>query len=87
METLLIPAREGRGFHVSAGQKFRVVTPKGQQAADFFAFNAKNVGEWLSPNHTWARNRNVHPRVGDPFLSRFRRTMLKLLADSAGGGS
>ena len=60
METLRVPAREGRGFHVSADQKFRVVTPKGQQAADFFAFNANNVGEWLSPNHTWARNRHVH---------------------------
>ena len=85
METLLIPAREGRGFHVSTGQKFRVVTPKGQQAADFFAYNAKNVGEWLSPNHTWVWNRNVHPRVGDPLLSRFRRTMLELVADTAEG--
>ena len=37
MTTLSVPAREGRAFEVAKGGRFRIVTPEGQQAADFFA--------------------------------------------------
>jgi uncharacterized protein YcgI (DUF1989 family) len=85
MTTLTIPAREGRGFEVAKGGRFRIVTPEGQQAADFFAFNARNLGEWLSANHTWIRNRRLRLRAGDEFQSRFRRPMLRLREDGAEG--
>ena len=49
METLVIPAGEGRAFHLSEGQGLRIITPKGQQSADFFAFCADDISEWLSP--------------------------------------
>ena len=49
METLVIPAGEGRAFHLSEGQDLRIITPKGQQSADFFAFCADDISEWLSP--------------------------------------
>lgn len=85
MERITVPAQEGRGFKVARRQSFRIETPQGQQAADFFAFNAENVNEWLSPNHVWVRNRRVRLRVGDELISRFRRPMLKLTRDEAGG--
>jgi hypothetical protein len=85
MATLTVPAREGRGFRISEGGRFRIVTPHGQQAADFFAYNAQSVGEWLSPNHTWVKNRNVRPREGDELVSRFRRPLLTFTKDGAGG--
>ncbi len=85
MRELTIPAREGRGFEVTKGGRFRIVTPAGQQAADFFAFNARNVGEWLSANHTWIRNRRLRLEAGDEFQSRFRRPMLRLTEDGAEG--
>ena len=85
MEKITVPAREGRGFTVAEGQSFRIATPHGQQAADYFAFNARNVGEWLSPNHVWVRNRRVRLRKGDELVSRFRRPMLKLTHDAAEG--
>ena len=85
MTTLAVPAREGRGFEVAKGGRFRIVTPEGQQAADFFAFNARNVGEWLPANHTWIRNRRVRLEAGDEFQSRFRRPMLRLIEDGAEG--
>jgi uncharacterized protein YcgI (DUF1989 family) len=85
MVETLVPAREGRAVTVSKGGRIRVTTPKGHQAADFFAFNADNVGEWLSPMHTWVTTFSVKPRVGDVLLSRFRRPMLKLVADGADG--
>jgi len=80
-----IPARAGLAVAVERGQRLRVITPKGAQAADFFAYAADNVREWLSPMHTWVTTRSVKPRVGDSFLSRFRRPMLDLVADGAGG--
>ena len=61
------------------------MTPKGAQAADFFAYNAANTGEWLSANHTWVTTFNVKPRQGDVLISRFRRPMLKFSKDGAGG--
>lgn len=82
---LTIPAREGRAFRIARGGRFRITTPQGQQAADFFAFNAENIGEWLSPNHTWVRNRRVRLKAGDRLLSRFRRPMLTLVEDGAQG--
>ena len=80
----IVPAREGRAFTVGCGQQIRISTPHGQQAADFFAYNAHGTDEWLSPNHTWVWTRNVHPRQGDRLLSRFRRPMLDFVEDGAG---
>ncbi len=85
MSEITIPPREGRGFEVSEGGRFRIVTPQGQQAADFFAYNAANTGEWLSPNHTWVRNRSVRLQPGDELQSRHRRPMLRLAEDGADG--
>lgn len=85
MSSETIPAREGRAVRVNKGQSLRIITPKGAQAADFFAFNAENVGEWLSPNHTWVTTFSVKPREGDNFISRFRRPMLTFARDNAGG--
>ena len=80
-----IPARAGLAVAVERGQRLRVITPKGAQAADFFAYAADNVREWLSPMHTWVTTRSIKPRVSDSLLSCFRRPMLDLVADGAGG--
>jgi uncharacterized protein YcgI (DUF1989 family) len=82
---IIIPPREGRAVRVREGQTIRIATPKGAQAADFFAYNAANTGEWLSANHTWVTTFNVRPRQGDVLISRFRRPMLKFSKDGAGG--
>ncbi len=80
-----VPAREGRAVTVNRGQHIRITTPQGAQAADFFAYNAQNTGEWLSANHTWVTTFNVKPREGDVLISRFRRPMLKFTKDGASG--
>jgi len=85
MQHLNVPAREGRGVVVRAGESIQVITPHGQQAADFFAFNADDRSEWLSPNHTWVWSRRVRPRAGDVLLSRHRRAMLDFTEDGADG--
>lgn len=85
MTKIAVPAREGRGIKVRQGQILRVTTPKGSQCADFFAFNADNTEEFLSCPHTWVTNFSMVPRVGDVFLSQFRRPMMKMTADGADG--
>ena len=84
---VIVPPREGRAMKVLRGQTIRITTPKGAQAADFFAYNAENVGEWLSANHTWVTTFCVRPRPGDEFLSRFRRPMLRFAEDGAEGAA
>lgn len=81
----IVPAREGRAVRVARGQTIRITTPKGAQAADFFAYNAASPTEWLSANHTWVTTFNVKPHQGDLLLSRFRRPMLKFTRDGAQG--
>ena len=80
-----IPARGGLAVPIERGRRIRIITPKGAQAADFFAYAADNLREWLSPMHTWVTTRSIKPRVGDTFLSRFRRPLLDLVEDGAGG--
>lgn len=84
-ELTIIPPKDARAFNVSKGQCIRICTPKGHQAADFFAYNANSFDEWLSPPHTWIASCSVVPRPGDIFLSRFRRPMLKMREDGAEG--
>ena len=84
-EKHIVPASEGRAFQLESGGSIRIETLFGAQAADFFAFNAANVGEWLSPNHTWVTTFNVKPREGDTLISRFRRPMMQFTVDGASG--
>ena len=85
MEKHVVPAGEGIAVRLPATKRLRVVTPHGRQAADFFAFTADDIGEWLSPMHTWVANRSIRPRQGHTFLSRFRRPMLDFVEDGANG--
>jgi len=85
MAQTLVPAREGRAVKVDRGQRIKITTPKGAQAADFFAYNADAPGEFLSANHTWVTTFCVKPRQGDVLISRFRRPMLKFAKDGANG--
>ncbi len=80
-----VPARGGLAVLVERGQRLRITSPKGAQAADFFAYAADDLREWLSPAHSWVTTRSVKPRPGDAFLSRFRRPMLDFVEDGAGG--
>lgn len=83
METIEVPAGHGRAFYVGEGKRFRIITPKGQQSADFFAFRADDISACLSPHHTWMPTRSLHPRVGDSFLDRRRQPMIDFVEDGA----
>lgn len=85
MPRTIVPAAEGRAVELRRGQHLRITTPHGRQAADFFAFNAHNTGEWLSPPHSWVTTFSVKPRQGDTLISRYRRPMVRISEDGAKG--
>jgi len=85
MTLTVVPPAGGVAVTVAQGRALRITTPEGQQAADFFAYNASNVTEWLSPMHSWVSTYSVKPRIGDMLRSRFRRPMLRLTEDTADG--
>ena len=85
MTIITVAAKDGMSFDVARGQQIRITTPKGHQAADFFAYNTHSVVEWLSPPHTWIANCSLTPRSGDVLLSRFRNPMLEMVEDGGEG--
>jgi hypothetical protein len=82
--TIEVEAAHGKAVPLEAGSALRVTTPKGAQAADFFAFTPE-LDEWLSPMHTWVWTRSVRPRLGDVFLTQRRRPLIRFAEDGAGG--
>ena len=84
MPTLEVPAAHGKAVELAAGQLLRLETPKGKQAADFWAFTS-DMAEWLSTTHTWVRTNVVKPRQGDLLVSQLRLPMLGFTRDGARG--
>jgi len=78
MTMIEVPAREGRGVRVAAGQSFRVIDVDGGQVEDTFAFRADDVSEYHSAEHTRAFVSRLFPRPGEHFVTNHRRPILLL---------
>jgi len=84
-QELLVVARTGAGFRVSAGEFVQVVDVSGQQCADFFAFDAEDPRELLSASHTRVAVDRLFPQVNQSFFSSLRRPMLQFEEDHSPG--
>lgn len=84
-ERVVVAAREGRALRLEAGWRLRVVDLEGQQVGDLFAFNAHDVTEHASAEHTRVGLSRLFPLVGEPFLTNRRRPILTLMADDSPG--
>jgi uncharacterized protein YcgI (DUF1989 family) len=80
----VIPGGRGGRIEVARNQLLEIVNVEGKQVCDFFAFNAQNVREALSPGHTRSVMRRLFLRVGDRLYSVLRRPMFELIEDSVG---
>jgi uncharacterized protein len=79
-----VPAGTGASFDLRTGERIRVISPQGHQVADFFAFNASDLTEYLSARHTLVSStRDLYPREGQTFLTSLRRPILKFVEDGA----
>lgn len=79
-----IPAKEGRGVVLAAGQLLDLVDVEGAQVADLVAFDAADPEEYLSPAHTAAVNTSIRLEVGDSLYSNHRNALLTIVRDDVG---
>jgi uncharacterized protein len=84
-EMLKIPARRGRAVRVREGQSVTVANTHGSQVVDTWAFNAADLGEWMSMEHSRAYFLKLRPAVGDTLVTNRRRPILTLVEDTSGG--
>jgi uncharacterized protein len=80
-----VPAGHGHAVHLAAGRCVRIVTPEGPQVADTWAFNAGDLGEALSAEHTRSALQRLVPRVGDSLWSSRFRPIMTVVEDRSPG--
>jgi uncharacterized protein YcgI (DUF1989 family) len=80
-----IPARRGKATRLSAGQSVKVINTYGQQVVDTWAFNAADMKEFMSMEHTRIFINRIIPKPGDPLVTNHRRPILTLTEDTSGG--
>ena len=80
-----IPARRGKAARLARGQSVRVVNTTGQQVVDTWAFNAADLGEFMSMEHSRVAIGRIIPAIGDTLVTNRRRPILTLVEDTSGG--
>jgi uncharacterized protein len=80
-----IPARRGKALHLRHGQKARVINTRGQQVVDTWAFNATDLTEFMSMEHSRVAMGRIIPGIGDALVTNRRRPILTLIHDNSGG--
>lgn len=84
-ELIEIPARRGKAVRLAQGQRIKMVNTHGTQVVDTWAFNADDLHEFMSMEHTRAHIGKIIPAVGDVMYSNRRRPILVFAEDSSPG--
>ena len=56
---IVVPAREGRGVIVRAGQLLDIIDLEGRQVGDLVAWRRADSREYMSPTHTVSCNASI----------------------------
>ena len=84
-EMIEVPARSGKAVSLSEGWSVKLVNTLGSQVVDTWAFNAHDLAEHMSMEHTRVMLGRVNPRVGDQLFSNRRRPLLLMTEDTSPG--
>ena len=79
-----IPRMTGGGVVVQRDQRLKVITIKGKQIGDLFAFVKDSPEEFISPGQTRMTLRKIYPKVGDYFYSNLRNPLMVIEEDTVG---
>lgn len=79
-----IPPRSGTAFRLSAGQRLKVIDPRGQQVSDLLAISATDTAEVISSGRTFDYLEKIFLTVGDVVFSNRSQPMLTILEDTVG---
>tara|TARA_Y100001934_G_C12193343_1_gene697533 strand:- start:53 stop:646 length:594 start_codon:yes stop_codon:yes gene_type:complete len=82
---LLVPARKGRAQLLSKGESIRVINTHGSQVVDTWGFNADDLSEFMSMEHTRSTIDKMMPDIGEAFLTNKRRPILTITHDTTPG--
>ena len=80
-----IPARKGKAVRLRKGQRVKVFNTKGQQVVDSWAFNADDLHEFMSMEHSRVAIGRIIQGIGDTLVTNQRRPILTLVEDTSGG--
>jgi uncharacterized protein YcgI (DUF1989 family) len=70
---------------VDRGQALRIINTFGHQVVDFWSFDARDPGIYLSMEHTRAALSRLTPRAGDILVDNRREPMLAFESDTSPG--
>ncbi len=79
-----IPAGDGWIHEIKAGQIFRIVDLKGNQAVDTLFYSAADTAERYSATDTIVGQRNIYLTTGTTLRSNLGNPMLTIVADTCG---
>jgi hypothetical protein len=80
-----IPARRGKAVHVPKGRHLKLINTHGTQVIDTWAFNAADLHEFMSMEHTRPHIGRIIPKVGDVMFTNKRRPILTFVEDTSPG--
>ena len=80
-----IPARQGKAVRLRQVQVVKIINTAGQQVIDTWAFNAADLHEFMSMEHSRVAIGHIIPAVGDALVTNKRRPILTLVEDTSGG--
>jgi uncharacterized protein YcgI (DUF1989 family) len=79
-----IAPRSGVAFELTAGQRLRVIDPRGEQVADLLAYNRHDIGEALSSGRSLDYASCIYLTTGHSLYSNRSNVMLKIVEDMVG---
>jgi len=85
MTSQVLEARHGVALRLDAGQSISVVNTHGQQVVDTWAFNAQDMSEFMSLEHSRVHMGRIGPVKGSVLLTNRRRPILEMIEDNSGG--
>ena len=80
-----VPARKGRAVRLRRGQRIKIINTHGSQVVDTWAFNAADMSECMSMEHTRGVIEKMYPEPGEAFVTTHRRPILTVVEDTSPG--
>ncbi|MFA5120966.1 DUF1989 domain-containing protein [Zavarzinia sp.] len=81
----VIPARKGIALIMEKGDQIKIVNTYGKQVIDTWAFNAGDLKEYMSMEHSRASMLKIIPGIGDSLVTNKRRPILTVMEDTTPG--
>lgn len=79
-----IAPRTGVAFEMKAGQRLKIIDPRGEQVSDLLAFNRHDTAEVISSGRTLDYASRIYLTTGDALYSNRSNVMLRIEEDRVG---